>query len=99
MLSRQGITRSSQLANLIRASSRPNLAMNCTPIGRPDLLCPRGNDMAGCPVTFEAEQNDFVSSHNRIKPTKSTSVLIFEYLPRDSGSLVKVGVSNMSYFS
>ena len=97
--SRQGISRSSELANRISEPSSPNLAMNCIPIGKPDWLCPRGNVMAGCPVTFAAEVNTFVSSHRRMNPTKSTSVRIFEYFPRGSGSLIKVGVSSISYCS
>ena len=48
---RQGISCSSQLARRIRASSLPNLPMNCTPIGRPDWLYPSGKLMAARPHT------------------------------------------------
>ena len=57
-----GICFSRELARRISAPSSPNLPMNWTPIGRPDWLHPRGNVMAGCPVTFSGGVNsDFIA--------------------------------------
>src|SRR5208282_244627 len=97
MRSRQGVACSNALASRIRVASSPNLAINWAPTGKPALVCPRGREIAGWPVTLKTGRNMSVSCPSRVNATKSRSVRVSTYLLSGSGGCASVGVNRTSY--